>query len=335
MKNTSMEDIANAIGVSKVTVSKALSGKSDISHATRERILSMAKEMGYTYKKGLNDRKNRTIAILVTEKNFGSKNKLHAQGFYTELYQLLTYHLEINNDMAVLSIISTSDEEKGALPRMIDEGKIDGLILMGKFKPSFLAKVVHCKAPFVLLDLYSDEVYADSVNTDNFFAAHEITNYLIKRGHRDIRFVGNINATTSIQDRFLGYHKSLISSRLAFSGNSIIHDTDEEYNWMEVELPADMPTAFVCSNDQAAARLIDRLIDLGYRIPDDVSVVGFDNTHFAHEYDITTMHVDLDQMASTTVKIITNKIKDPGRSYGRVLINASMIVRGSVRSLLE
>jgi LacI family transcriptional regulator len=334
MKNITMEDIAKSVGVSKVTVSKALSGKNDISKITKELIIKTAQEMGYTYKKNIHEQKNNAIVVLVTEKNFGAENNLYTQGFYTELYKLLTNQLELNNYMAVLNIISTQKETNNVIPRIIIEEKIDGIIVLGKFKSAFLKEVVKYNIPTIFLDFYSDEVYGDSVNTDNFFATHEITNYLIKNGHKAIYFVGNKHATTSIQDRFLGFHKSFISNRLIFSNNLIINDCDDEFNFIDIELPRVMPTAFVCSSDQAASRLIQHLVNKGYKVPEDVSVVGFDNTYHALEYDLTTMQVDLDKMAKTSVKIITNKIKQPDRTYGRVLINASIIVRNSVKNLV-
>jgi LacI family transcriptional regulator len=164
---------------------------------------------------------------------------------------------------------------------------------------------------------------------------YEMTNYLIKKGHQEIAFVGNIYATSSIQDRFLGYYKSLLEHGIKLRDHYIMNDRDEQGRLIDIVLPENMPTAFVCNCDQVAYELINKLQKLGYQVPEDCSVVGFDNDIYAMlaEPKLTTVKVDMAEMAKTAVECIIEKVKNKSKRYGRVAIRGKIIYRDSVRSI--
>ncbi|MDD4070557.1 MAG: substrate-binding domain-containing protein, partial [Candidatus Izemoplasmatales bacterium] len=101
------------------------------------------------------------------------------------------------------------------------------------------------------------------------------------------------------------------------------------------ELPKNMPTAFVCNCDRVAFTLITKLKSLGIKIPEDVSVVGFDNSLFSTIADpkITTVDNNIEKMVSTAVKVISKKINNPQKTYDRILVPGTIIERDSVKSL--
>lgn len=162
-----------------------------------------------------------------------------------------------------------------------------------------------------------------------------MTNYLIASGHRDFAFVGNVHATSSIQDRFLGYYKSLLEHRIPLRQEYILNDRDERGNLLEVEIPETIPTAFVCNCDQVAYMLITTLRKRGIRVPEDCSVVGFDNDIYASlaEPALTTVEVDRKEMAKAAVYKLLSKIKTNSSGNGRMLIRGKMIYRESVRPI--
>src|SRR5699024_10336515 len=147
----------------------------------------------------------------------------------------------------------------------------------------------------------------------NFYGAYEITNNLIQQGHKDIAYVGNLYSTSSIQDRFLGYYKSLLEHQIDLKQDYVISDRDERGVFIDMELPEKMPTAFVCNCDQVARLLIERLQEDGYHVPKDCSVVGFDNDIYATltAPQLTTVEVDIEEMAKNSVKFICEKMDDP------------------------
>src|SRR5690606_24701877 len=149
------------------------------------------------------------------------------------------------------------------------------------------------------------------VITDNFYGVYEMTNYLINRGHREIGFIGNVHTTSSIQDRFLGYYKSLLEHRIPLREDWIVNDRDDRGKFIDFELPEQLPSAFVCNCDRVAFNLIQALNDRGYRVPEDCSVVGFDNDIFAMiaNPQLTTVAVDMPEMARVAVDCMINKLK--------------------------
>ena len=332
-KKVTMQDVANKVGVSKVTVSKALRGNKDISESMKERIKQAAAETGYVYSregKAANNDGVHCIGIISAQRYFGQEDY-----FYIDLYRLLSTYLERVHYTCMFHILDFDNEKNQVIPRMLQDKKVDGVILLGQLSKEFVKRVVLTNIPLVFLDFYYDKVNVDSVNTDNFFGTYEITNDLIEKGHKNIAFVGNLNLTSSIQDRFLGYYKSILEYKLHFNNSWIINDRTDDNEWIDIILPKDMPTAFVCNCDKTALILIKKLKKIGYSIPEDYSVVGFDDSIHAVQSNpsISTVRVDLDQMAKATVKMISKKINDIEIQYGRVMIKGQLIMRDSVKIL--
>lgn len=328
-----MQDIANRVGVSKVTVSKALRGNKDISESMKERIKQAAIETGYIFnidgKSKMNDT-TRCIGIISAERYFGKEDY-----FYIDLYKLLSNYLERIHCTCMFNILDFDNEKNQVLPRILEDKKVDGVILLGQLSKEFVQKIVGVNIPIVFLDFYYDKVDVDSVNTDNFFGTYEITNDLIEKGHKKIAFVGNLNLTSSIQDRFLGYYKSILEYKLSFKNSWIINDRTDDNVWIDISIPEDMPTAFVCNCDKTAFILIEKLKSIGYRVPEDYSVVGFDDSIHAMQSNprISTVRVDLDEMARVAVKMISKKINDVKIQYGRVMIKGKLVNRDSVKNI--
>ena len=333
-KKVTMQDIANRVGVSKVTVSKALRDNKDISESMKERIKQAAAETGYVYNAegtSLMNEATRCIGIISAERYFGQEDY-----FYIDLYRLLSNYLERIHYTCMFHILDFDNEKNQVIPRMLEDKKVDGVILLGQLSKEFVKNIVKMNVPLVFLDFYYDKVDVDSVNTDNFFGTYEITNDLIEKGHKKIAFVGNLNLTSSIQDRFLGYYKSILEYKLCFKSSWIINDRTDDNAWLDISLPEDMPTAFVCNCDKTAILLIEKLKSKGYRIPEDYSVVGFDDSIHAMQSNpnISTVRVDLDEMARVAVKMISKKVNDVETHYGRVMIKGKLVIRDSIKKII-
>lgn len=115
----------------------------------------------------------------------------------------------------------------------------------------------------------------------------------------------------------------------------VINDRDEEGRYIEMKLPERLPTAFVCNNDQVAHNLIQQLKREGYNVPDDCSVVGFDNDVYATltEPQLTTVEVNVEEMAGNAAEFIIEKVKNPIKTYGRVSVKGKIIYRDSVKEI--
>lgn len=331
-KNVTMSDIANEIGVSTVTVSKALGDKEGVSEDLREKIKQKANQMGYRFSsssRSVKDNLTYSISVVVA-KHFIND----ASAFYWVVYRYIVELLQKQSYYGILEVVSDSDEQLCEMPNSITDKKTDGVIVLGQFNQNYVNTLLSANIPTVFLDFYSGKNDIEAVLADNFFGAYTITNYLINNGHRKIGFIGSINATSSIQDRYLGYYKSHIENRIRINPSWVIDDrNDDGLAFQEFNLPKELPTAFMCNCDEAAYILINQLKAMGYRVPEDISVVGYDNHIYSTISNprITTIDVNSYRMSQEAVEIIIKKIRDSNYKCGRVLVTGKLIERDSVK----
>lgn len=330
-KNVTMSDIARELGCSTVTVSKALGDKEGVSEEVRTEIKNKAKELGYRYNslaKNMKEGVCGNVGVIVSERYFSDN------AFYANLYQRNVVELSKQNYSCILEIISREDEHRGILPGMIINSKVDGIIVLGQMKSPYVSKIRETGIPYILQDFYDEKVGEDSVVSDNVYGAYLLTKYLIEQGHDEIAFVGNIYATSSIMDRYLGYYRALLETRNEIRPSWIIVDRDEQNGtYTNLQLPKHLPKAFFCNCDEVAFSLVTQLKASGVRVPEDVSVVGFDDYIFATVSDpkLTTYRVALETMSETTVDAILKKIKKPDYKIGRKVIGGNIVYRDSVK----
>jgi Transcriptional regulators len=335
-KTIKLADIAEALNVSKVTVSKALSDKDGVSEELREKIKKVAAEMGYrqnSIARSLRDGHTYNIGVIIQERFVEMYNS-----FYWELYQNVLHALTKKKYYGIMEIVSKDDESNEVIPRMIQDSKVDGIIVMGELGKDYIAHLSSLdNVPIVLLDTYGKYNNYDTVTSDNYYGMYVLTNYLIEMGHSDIVFVGNPRATSSIQDRYLGFIKALLENNIEYSHDMFISDREIGKKEINFELPGKMPTAFACNCDSVAYILIKKLQDKGYRVPEDISVVGFDNYLISGISDIgiTTFEVDMKTMAETAVEAIIKKIYKVDYKPARRVISGKIIIKDTVKSLTK
>ena len=336
MKNgVKMLDIATKLGVSVVTVSNALAGRDGVSEQMRKRICETAEKMGY--KPSNTKSEKRRMAIPKISKNVGiltSERFVGARGtFYWELTASISNQLSQINVCTVYECISADNEKDGVLPNMIIDGKVDGVIVIGQVHRSYIEILSKLTIPLIFVDFYDNRYHVDSVISDSFNGGYMLTDYLVSKGHRRIGFFGTLNATSSINDRYLGYLKCIMENELEFRIEWVIGDRNEKGILNDkIDFPADMPTAFVCNCDETAFRVISALKTKGVRVPDDISVVGYDNYTVSSICipTITTVEVDLAKMAEVSVGIMAKKLTDPTYTEGRRIISGKLIEKESV-----
>lgn len=332
--NVTMKDIADQIGVSSVTVSKALNDKEGVSDKLKQKIKELADEMGYRYNtmaKSMKNGMSYNIGIIMPERFSGGIS----QSVYFRAYQKISTVLEDYGYYGIMNILSSEDEEALNLPRIYQEKKVDGFIFLGQLKSDYINAVKEIDMPIVFLDFYDEHDEIDSVITDNFYGSYEITNYLLNKGHQEIGYVGNLYSTSSIQDRFLGYYKSLLEHHIELKQEFIINDRDEKGKFVDIQLPDKLPTALVCNCDQIAHEVVKKLNESGYSVPEDCSIIGFDNDIYATitNPQLTTVEVDIDEMVKQAVRLIVRKVQGKNKRYGRTSVKGNIIKRDSVKEL--
>lgn len=331
-RNITMKDIADELNVSTVTVSKALSGKRGVSEELRKKIKIIADDKGYRINanaKAMKEGINHNVGILVADRFFEDETS-----FYSKLYKMIIIELNKRKFSGILEFITDDDEKNGIMPNMLLNNKVDAVIIMGQIKGDYFDHIANIGIPYIFLDFYDEHIDIDSVISDSIYGSFLLTDYLISLGHKEIGFIGDILATSSILDRYLGYYKALLLKRLNVNQEWVIKDRDEFGKYIDIKLPQNMPSAFVCNCDEVAYIFIEKLKKEGYKVPEDISVVGFDDFIYAtlSDPELTTYRVDLQVMADTAVDAIVRKVKDKSYSIGRKLISGDLVIRDSARN---
>ena len=326
-----LSDIAERLDISTVTVSKALANKDGVGDELRQRIKELAEEMGYRVKKGGDNGKAITgnIGILIPSRFFAPSSS-----FYWYLFNSLSTELLNRSYYSIMELLSAEDEKNLVLPRMLKDNKVDGFIVLGQVSDEYLNFINTSYENFILVDFYTSMNNFDGVSDDNFYCSYLLTSYVISQGHKKLRFVGNFESTSSIRDRFMGFAKALMENGMNVNKADIINDRDENGYSIPLEIPSELPDAFICNCDETAAVMIQTLKEKGYNVPDDVSVTGFDNFLATNKTSVplTTVSIRAEDTASVAADLIIKKVTGQPYVKGRHLVSGSLVIRDSVKA---
>lgn len=337
-KAVKLADIAERVGVSTVTVSKALSGQKGVSEEVREKIRSIAEDLGYQQPSAVRksqNHKNFNIGILISERFL-----VKYESFYWQMYQAVATRATAEECFTMLEVIGKAEEESSRMPKLVQERKVDGIIVIGKMMDAYLQHLnTEAGIPVIYLDYYNGREASDSVISNSYYGTYELTYYLYRMGHRKIAYVGTLLAMESITDRYFGYQKALLELGLEQKKGWVLDDRHIETGEIDtvnmLQIPKDMPTAFVCNCDLTASFLIKKLKDNGYRVPEDISVVGFDNYLYPglSDIQITTYEVDLEEMARRAIHNMISKISNENYKPGIHIVEGHMVLKESVAQI--
>ena len=252
-KSVSMQDLADKLGISKVTVSKALNGKDGVGEELKEKIFTLARESGYVLP-DYGKRKSKKVGIIMSPRfSSGDEGK-----FYMAMYERIIYELQRASCSSIM-ISPTTATLPSDMNTIQTRGLFDGLIFLGILDKGVREQIAQIDLPKVYVDIYDQTHKSDSVITENIYSSYELTNYLIQQGHTDIGFVGTVGSTTSISDRYLGYLRRMLEEGISPKNEWRIPDRSEEGIAIPLLLPEKLPTAFVCNCDATAFKLVQTL----------------------------------------------------------------------------
>lgn len=325
-KNVTMRDIGAALGVSTVTISKALGGKEGVSDAVREKIIETAKKMGYRYGAPQPEDTGKVICVLIADRLFSSPS------FYFFMYRALLKELSEAGMLGALEIVSEQDERSLAMPAAASVPRTSGYVVLGQLNAEYVSAVVESGLPTVLMDFYVDGLDVDAVISDGLGGGFLITRYLLERGHREIGFVGSLDRSMAIVDRFSGFMRAMRSFGLKEREEWLIPDADSSLCPLEtVPLPQRLPTALFCNNDMLANRVIRQLERMGLRVPEDISVAGFGDFVYSNDVrKVTSFTVDMQRMAQETVRRLKHRMQEGMEGPLRTAVGGWLVERDSV-----
>jgi LacI family transcriptional regulator len=325
---TTLQAIADALGISKVTVSRALKGQSGVSEDLRRRVQDLSRDMGYMKEKLRTEAKTLRFAFVTPTRYF-----LATDNFYQTIY----YHLndlchEASLDLSVFVI--PPDEEAGAkLPPRLCAEEPDGVFLGGEMGETFIKGLVEIGAPLVSIDFAGLRESVDSVVVDNFRLGEAAARYLLGRGYKRIGFVGGRAYSSNVADRYYGYRKVLDQAGLPPEEAWLIDNADHStgHYTLDFPLPPVMPEAFVCHCDRAAYYAIQRLRSEGFRVPEDVAMVSFDNTELASSCQptLTSFDISKKRFADEAFHLMRERLDGYSGSARRVYLESAIVERES------
>jgi len=337
MQNTvKLQDVADLAGVSIGTASQALNNRPMVAPATRSRVIDAANSLGYPLKSTPDLKPSADIGVIgmLTKHDYG--NAPEVSPFYSHIQAGIESECRkygINLMFANVEV----DESNHPLvwPTMINEAHIDGLLLAGAFIEDtigFLRRKLHI--PIVLVDSYAPNLPFDSVLIDNGPGIVLVINHLLELGHRNIGLIGtHPNSPPSLlerRERFIQYMKENNLSTFYIEDSQVAQKSGYEaaQTWMA---RAPEVTAIIAGADLVAFGVIQGLIETGIRVPDDVSVVGFDNIDSAAFITpgLTTVHVHKTWMGAISVRQLLERALYPEQPKVTIAVSTELVIRDS------
>lgn len=329
-----LDTIAAQLGITKVSVSKALNNQPGVSEELKRRIVQSARELGYIKKGNVKPAAAVSKLGLIVPKRFF----LESDNFYTKIYYYTNQECAKKDISLSLYVLDPEQEKSASLPLSLvqDQSDLDGLFVAGEVEADYMKMLLDCPFPVVVIDFYKAGMTLDCILADNYQAGYTVTNYLIQNGHTRIGFVGNPQFTTSVMDRYCGYIKALTYHQLEINPSWRIVNNDINNSYvMDFQLPAELPTAFVCHCDMAAYKLLLKLQKEGISVPDEVSLISFDNTDLSQSVTpaLTSMNISKHDFATEAVHRMLWRIKHDSAHSKTTYLQSKLIERDSVKRM--
>jgi len=331
--NVTIKDIAQVAGVSHITVSRALNNNESVRLETRERIIKIAKEMEYV--------PNYNAKKLVLDKSYiiGLFFSTLKKGTSTEFFY-----------QAVTGVNSVIQEKYNVVIKGIDEycdynaitkRNFDGILLMSQREEDddFITDILSKDIPIVVMNREAYGKNVVSIVLNDCQGAYEATCYLLEAGHKRIAVIEGEKGFQSSIARKQGYVNAMVEKGYPILQQYIFQgDYGFEsgyYKMKELLLLSDRPTAVFCFNDNMALGAIKAVIEAGFKVPDDISIVGFDNSIFSTYITpaLTTVNRPIEQMSRDGAYKIIDKIENTLSKNGTFYIDTQLNIRDSVKQI--
>jgi len=336
------KDIAEELGISPSTVSLVLNGKRNVSNETRRRVFSLIEKKGYDLQELYHpdQPENKSIYYIIYRKyglidNYSFFSKL-LEGIDRQArklgYSLIVMHLDERKD----DIQDTCNQIENNMPAGM-------LLLASEMERDDLTPFINTKLPLVILDRYFLDEDVDSVGLNNKSATYKAIKALLKAGHREIGYLRDGQADGLIlnfNDRLEGVTLALTESGIALNPDYVhmLGPTSQAAHRDMAEVldkKPKMPTAFFADNDLIAAGAMQALKEYGCRVPDDVSVMGFDDLPICLEVEpnLSSINIPKERLGGFAVNRLHQIILEPVIERVNIEIGASIVMRESVRQI--
>lgn len=338
-----IKDIAKIAGVNYSTVSRSLNDRPEISLKTKEKIKKLAEELGFEFNnnaRSLSTKKTGTIGIIF-DKGFDNET---ASLFFSKLLKAFRYRLEKESLDIILDFRTNPFTGKNNIKKLINTNKIDGFLVADEFLTEDDIKfIIDKKIPTVFVHhrpLFYKEYKLDYVLTDHFQGGYLATKYLLDQGHKEIiTFTHKIyeKEYSEFEERTKGYVKAMEEAGIKIKKSMILRDEISfEYGREAIKKLIKKNfkvTAVFAQTDLLALGIIRGIKEAGLRIPEDISVIGYDNIGFGQfsEPELSTINQPIEELVGIAVKILTEKLQgNENKKVENIIVEPNLILRNSV-----
>ena len=324
-------DVASLSGVSKATVSNVVRGKGSVADATRIRVLSAIETLGY--------RPNASARSLVRQRTdvLGLLTGNLGNPFEAELLERIEQVASERKFTTLVCTTGRNPEDEATRVEALLEQRVAGIaMLQFSGDQRLMAQLVTERVPVVMVSCWDD--YADCVAVDDAEGLELAVGHLAELGHRRIAYLTDERVDSiTLRIRLEAFQRELLRHGADFHPDWVLHgdsgkNGDQPENFVEFFERSGLPEAIVATNDNIAITLIEQLESRGWRVPDDVSVVGFDGSRVAalHRIGLTTIAQPVEQLAQISVELLLDRVAGeipPQRRHVR--LEPKLIVRTS------
>jgi len=331
-----IKDVAALAGVSPSTVSRTCKNNPSISEETKERVRKAMAELGYEpnfQASNLASQNSRTIGIILP----ASAKEVYENSFYLEAIQGISHYC--NGRQYMTTIVTGQDEAEilDAVRSMSRSGKVDGFIILYSKKEDPVIDYLFNEGLLYILigkaTQYTNQtIYIDN---DNLLAGREATEYLYQLGHRRIAYLGSDSSLMFSADRKAGYQLALVSHQLPVRPEYCVEVKNVSENNEEairgLLMQKDRPTAILVSDDILAVSLERVCLENHLAIPEDLSIISFNNSLFARltSPQLTSIDIGAGQLGSEAASQIINHIENPNLLATKIIVPHHLIERDS------
>ena len=329
----SVKRISEITGFSPATVSNALNMKRGVNKDTAERIFQVAGELGYfTGSKSL-----KSIKFVQFRRNGGI---IDDSPFHPAVIEGVEEAARENGLATIyIRLNYTAPDYLEQVSQLTSDSNGGVILLATEMLEEDFDPFMHCKCPIILLDGWCERQPFNGVLINNIDSAQNAVGHLIARGHRKIGYVRGSFRIKAFQAREYGYRQALLDHGLELEPRWVVTvgtKTDSAYEGMlsYLDTKPELPTAFFVDNDLIAFGVMRALKDRGYRVPDDVSIVGFDDVAYCTVSSpaLTTIHVNKRSMGWEAVRRLLTMMDDPNTGIFKIESCTEFVERDSVRS---
>ena len=332
MSRITTNDIANKLGISRGTVSKALNGRSKIDEQTRLAVQRTADEMGYRKAIGIHQTAaSQTLTILLRISMYGDP-------YWSAFIKSFEDEATRNNLKYTVNVVSAEDEAARLLPMGFSIDPPAGIVTVGPFSEAFYSQIRDSRIPAVYVDTTRNtsdaNVFGDTLLSCNREYVYMMTSHLISQGHKKLGFIGGDVNCRSFDERRLGFIDAMAAANLPVMERFIFGMRPGEVfesirPW--VTTMKEYPTAFVCVNDIRAILAKTSLSEVGMDVPSDIALCGYDNAPYLSALfpDLSSIDSRVEYMGKRAMQELLWRLANPDAPYEVIKITSQIYYRNS------